>query len=373
MVAATKKSRANIRRLQKRAEARGETYIPPEYHVDRIKNDETKSAMATKSEMNATQSSKGGQRAKRKADEVTKTVTTSCSNAVLEIAMKLQSDLETIESNKTTNAKERRRAKKKAQAVASEESKCTVEELMELAAAAKANATSSAKKSREKKEKRDPYILFIGQLAYTTTKQMLFEHFETKINNDVDNIASSNGKPVTTESLQIRLLTDKKTKKSKGMAFLEVSNPELMYQCLSLHRTAIDGRRINVERSAGGGKSSEARKTKIASYRKEQTEYMSSTVDKILAEYREKGELEADELDEGVISLCKRHSAATIESSLAEYVEARGNQMDNPSAYLTHIIGRIATNADEYDNAGSAAGKEKKKAHTNKRPRTETQ
>jgi hypothetical protein len=44
----------------------------------------------------------------------------------------------------------------------------------------------------------------------------------------------------------------------------------------------LDGRRINVERSAGGGRSSETRKTKLKNYQEEQDQYISSVVDKIL-------------------------------------------------------------------------------------------
>jgi RNA recognition motif-containing protein len=161
---------------------------------------------------------------------------------------------------------------------------------------------------------------------------MLFQHFQKELGN----------KAVTNDTLDIRLLTDPKTKKSRGMAFVETKDPELLYECLKLHHTHIDGRRINVERSAGGKKSSEARQSKIKEYRKEQTEYMSKTVDTILEDYKKSGDLNEDELDDGVIALCKRHSAATVTNALSEYVEARGSQMQNPSAYLTHMIGRVA-------------------------------
>jgi hypothetical protein len=71
-------------------------------------------------------------------------------------------------------------------------------------------------------------------------------------------------------------------------------------------------------------------------------DHMSETVDKIIADYRSTGALGQDELDNGVIELCKRHSCAVVTQSLEEYIEAKGKRMENPSAYLTHIITRIA-------------------------------
>jgi hypothetical protein len=69
---------------------------------------------------------------------------------------------------------------------------------------------------------------------------------------------------------------------------------------------------------------------------------MSQTVDKIILDYRTQGVLDQDELDNGVIELCKRHSCTLVKQALEEYIEAKGKRMENPSAYLTHIITRIA-------------------------------
>lgn len=69
---------------------------------------------------------------------------------------------------------------------------------------------------------------------------------------------------------------------------------------------------------------------------------MSQTVDKIIMDYRTQGVLSQDELDKGVIELCKRHSCTVVKQAIEEYIEAKGKRMENPSAYLTHIITRIA-------------------------------
>lgn len=61
----------------------------------------------------------------------------------------------------------------------------------------------------------------------------------------------------------VRLLTDKTTGKSRGIAFVELANGTEMQACLRLHETKLNQRAINVELTAGGGGKSAARKGKI--------------------------------------------------------------------------------------------------------------
>jgi len=73
----------------------------------------------------------------------------------------------------------------------------------------------------------------------------------------------------------IRLLTPKPsapgkpTAKSKGCAFLEFSHRNALQQALKLHQSEIEGRRINVELTAGGGGKSESRLSKVKERNKE--------------------------------------------------------------------------------------------------------
>jgi nucleolar protein 6 len=76
----------------------------------------------------------------------------------------------------------------------------------------------------------------------------------------------------------IRLLTPKpkpgapppsKAIKSKGCAFLEFTSKAALQQGLRLHQSVLDGRKINVELTAGGGGNSEARLTKLKQRNKE--------------------------------------------------------------------------------------------------------
>ena len=69
----------------------------------------------------------------------------------------------------------------------------------------------------------------------------------------------------------VRLLTPKVTtrpgaeskSKSKGCAFLEFSARQALQAALRLHQSELDGRRINVELTAGGGGKSDARLAKV--------------------------------------------------------------------------------------------------------------
>lgn len=98
------------------------------------------------------------------------------------------------------------------------------------------------------------YILFLGNLRYTTSKEQIAAHF------------SACNPPPT-----IRLLTPKPKPgvppkpgvKSKGCAFLEFASHNTLQQGLKLHGSTLDGRVVNVELTAGGGGKSEARLTKV--------------------------------------------------------------------------------------------------------------
>lgn len=300
-----KKSNAQIARMKMRAAARGEEYIAPI-------REEPEPPKEAKNEKK------------------------------LAAAKKLTAEIQRIENSEDLKAKERRSAKRKAEAIAAEESGTPVEELLEWYKEqgqsdikTVSDAKNGDKHDKDKsKEKKIPYILFVGQLSYQTTKEELFNHVKEELGKE---------HKITPETVRVRMLTDPKTNKSRGMAFLETNDPDLMYACLKLHQTNIGDRRINVERSAGGRKDSDTRKAKIKQYREEQEKYLSDVVNKLIAGHIASGEIKEGELDEGAIGLCKRHSAATVESTLIRYLETGGRDMDNPSAYFSHLIGKIAT------------------------------
>lgn len=63
----------------------------------------------------------------------------------------------------------------------------------------------------------------------------------------------------------MRLLTPKSgtTAKSKGCAFLEFSHRNALQQALKLHQSELEGRKINVELTAGGGGKGDKRIVKV--------------------------------------------------------------------------------------------------------------
>ncbi|EAU92741.1 RNA binding protein [Coprinopsis cinerea okayama7 len=108
-------------------------------------------------------------------------------------------------------------------------------------------------KKKAKGDKTQRFILFVGNLKYTTTKEAIQAHF-----------AAVCDPPPT-----VRLLTPKAKPgvaarpKSKGCAFLEFETKAPLQQALKLHHSMLESRMINVELTAGGGGKSEARLNKL--------------------------------------------------------------------------------------------------------------
>ncbi|EJD03677.1 uncharacterized protein FOMMEDRAFT_167018 [Fomitiporia mediterranea MF3/22] len=115
------------------------------------------------------------------------------------------------------------------------------------------NASANSEENEKPDTQKSRYILFVGNLKYTTSKEAIQAHF-----------AHCDPPPI------IRLLTPKPTKpspsattKSKGCAFLEFTHRNALQQALKLHHSTLDGRQINVELTAGGGGKSATRLEKV--------------------------------------------------------------------------------------------------------------
>ncbi|KAJ4485911.1 hypothetical protein J3R30DRAFT_1420197 [Lentinula aciculospora] len=105
------------------------------------------------------------------------------------------------------------------------------------------------KKKKKGNDEKQRFILFVGNLKYTTSMESIKEHF-----------AACDPPP------SVRLLTPKISKsnnKSKGCAFLEFTHRNALQQALKLDQSQLDGRAINVELTSGGGGKSEARLQKL--------------------------------------------------------------------------------------------------------------
>jgi RNA recognition motif-containing protein len=382
-----KKTAAQLKRLIKRAEARGEIYVP---HSD-INDEGICTVIHTEEGARSLPSTVDVVSSKQEDILLPppSNVETSMDTIKLKSFQKYQNDIHAIEANTELKAKERRSAKRRAEAIAVETcgSNTTIDELLKWYETVGKQHEQELKKLQPiglnaEKEKSDvssiavtqkkvnPYILFIGQLSFDTTKEELFSHIQKQLEGE---------HKVTDENIQIRMLNDIKTKKSRGMAFVEIKcdNPEFMYSCLKLHQTHLKGRRINVERSAGGGV--QTRAAKIKQHRTEQEQYIDVTVNSMLEEYYNRGEIQrSGEIDDGVIKLCKRHSTTVVQAALERYVESNGRDMDNPSAYLSFLLTKLAeegifNNRDKKDNeidSSKTKMKNKNSANAQKRPAT---
>ena len=343
--------------MELRAAARGDEYVAPppaeEDNNDEAEKEDSLAAAAETSTKEASAATSGTETAPSESDKMT------------EAALKLKKELEVIQKDEGLRAKERRSQKRKAEAIAAEAAGCSVEEMQkwyedhqELLVTLEKKATSSNNKAakdgsdNQQTTNRTPLIVFVGQLSYATTREGLFEHIKKELGSD---------HKINQETVKVRLLTDPKTKKSRGMAFVELGDPELLYACLKLHKSLLEGRRINVERSAGG-RNAETRKNKIKQFREKQEEYLSGVMDTILEDYIKKGELQEGELDEGAIALCKRHTATMVEAALKEYIESNGRTMDNTSAYFTFLLGKLAEDKAEGTFMPGGGGNDKGKS-----------
>lgn len=184
---------------------------------------------------------------------------------------------------------------------------------------------------------RTPLIAFVGQLHYSTTKERVADFFKSQ---GVEG------------ALKVRLLTDAKTKRSRGMAFVECETAEALYACVACHHAHLDGRRVNVEKSAGGGR--EHKKEKLQQHREKQNTKIEESVDRVIAEFVSQGRIEERAFDAGVRGLLQRRSGRVAHLALEEYASLEGREnFDNPAAYLTKIVCRISADENPFEKFSS--------------------
>lgn len=123
---------------------------------------------------------------------------------------------------------------------------------------------------KSKKDVQQRFILFVGNLGFKTTKDRIEAVFRQALGaSSLEDTVTNQLMSVVGETPSVRLLTNKAKPgstagpTSRGIAFVEFPNSTLLQQALKLHHTQLDGRRINVELTAGGGGSGQARKDKI--------------------------------------------------------------------------------------------------------------
>ncbi|KAF1779594.1 Nucleotide-binding alpha-beta plait domain [Phytophthora cactorum] len=128
--------------------------------------------------------------------------------------------------------------------------------------------------------------------------------------------------------IKLRMLTDKKTKKFKGTAFIEVKDSKALGAALSRHHTLIQGRRINVELTAsGGGNKSENRRNKIDLLRKKQSN----------VQYK----LKQEDVDDRMIDFLSWFDYETAKKALDEYNRCVSDKVNNRKAFFMGILKRF--------------------------------
>eukprot|EP00474_Spongospora_subterranea_P010146 CRZ10604.1 hypothetical protein [Spongospora subterranea] len=113
--------------------------------------------------------------------------------------------------------------------------------------------------------RRKKWITFIGNLPYGMTEERLREF----LNLDSDLI-------------EVRLPRNSKSRERiQGYAFCEFNNNAALRKCLLMHHTKLEGRRINVELTAGAGGNSVRRKNRIAKKNKSANEWRARRAKKL--------------------------------------------------------------------------------------------
>ncbi|KAG6866062.1 hypothetical protein C0991_009159 [Blastosporella zonata] len=105
--------------------------------------------------------------------------------------------------------------------------------------------------TKAKNDGKQRFILFVGNLKYTTSLAAITKHF------------AACDPPPTIRLLTPKSIAGKPAHKSKGCAFLEFTHRNALQQALKLHQSDLDGRMINVELTAGGGGKGEGRLEKV--------------------------------------------------------------------------------------------------------------
>jgi len=125
-----------------------------------------------------------------------------------------------------------------------------------------AGGASGASTKRSGKEKIS-CTLFVGQLPYSASAADVKKHFR---------------QGGVQDKVTVRLLTRRDGGGSRGLAFVELASEADVHTALRLHKSPMSGRRINVERTVGGGGKTEARASKLSDLRERQGTQMKKQV-----------------------------------------------------------------------------------------------
>ncbi|PWN45599.1 hypothetical protein IE81DRAFT_363840 [Ceraceosorus guamensis] len=116
------------------------------------------------------------------------------------------------------------------------------------------------------------YIVFVGNMSFTSTASSLASHFKTHCHEEPkvrllttkhDTSAALKLSKSKQKSISKGKALDPGASKSKGCAFVEFESTSALQKALQFHHTLFEGRLINVELTAGGGGAGSKREEKI--------------------------------------------------------------------------------------------------------------
>mmetsp|Transcript_18875 Transcript_18875/g.36392 ORF Transcript_18875/g.36392 Transcript_18875/m.36392 type:complete len:379 (-) Transcript_18875:239-1375(-) len=221
------------------------------------------------------------------------------------------------------------------------------------ASAGTETAVVTGNKGSNKKQKKAhgayKYTCFFGQLPYDTTK----EELEAEL------------KRAGVEKAMVRLLTDKVTKKFRGIAFVDMLTEADRKKALKLHHTKLNGRQINVERvtfqpgrasdngkddakdgKSGGEHNHKAGKDRPRYSKKLEKDQVEELVRNEVAASR--GVLKREDFDDKNMSFLGLLDRDVVEEALkVASKKAKNTKVRNRQAYLMGVILRIANKARE--------------------------
>ncbi|KAF7339260.1 RRM domain-containing protein [Mycena sanguinolenta] len=134
----------------------------------------------------------------------------------------------------------------------------------------KPKETRENRRKKAKTQVTQRFILFVGNLKYTTTAEAIKAHF-----------AACDPPPTVRLRTPKPSTSGKSVTKSKGCAFVEFSHRNALQQGLKLHQSELEGRRINVELTVGGGGKSDTRLNKLKERNKGLFEQRKTRVEKL--------------------------------------------------------------------------------------------
>ncbi|KAH9257847.1 hypothetical protein BASA81_003866 [Batrachochytrium salamandrivorans] len=181
----------------------------------------------------------------------------------------------------------------------------------------------------KKDEKYSRLILFVGQIPFEATEQDLEKHF----------MEHGAGKVI------VRLLTDKATGKSKGLAFVDFTSPQQLVCGLRVHRTRIMGRAINVERTVGGGGNNVNRKEKLVQLRDAQGTKVKKQVEALIDDciVQSQGQLSKTDLDDLVIKSLSSLPRDAAKQVLDEVLSSDLSVAKNKKAWVLGFVKRYVS------------------------------